>query len=130
MVRGAGGGVVITEDRMSPMKQRRTRQTAALSKLGADRVTAFLRWSRRRGGVLACRLINARLDVGETLDKLFRGPIEHGFFLKAKETEDGEWEIEFGCHASPDAGDGGTRRVCFDTKGTVRNGRPMSQWIA
>ncbi len=56
---------------------------------GDRRLLAFPRWARNEPEVLACKLINERLDKGKTLDAVLSKPGQYGYLLEVKEGGDG-----------------------------------------
>lgn len=103
--------------------------------LGDARLTAFLRAAAddRDCHVLAVKLINDRLDRGESLTAIFADQGRsfeegYGFQLSATPTADSAYHVEFGCQVSPDAGDGGCWGVAFDGD-AVRSIAIESIWV-
>jgi hypothetical protein len=132
--------VTVPTQKSRPMASSPTSRAAERARLllGDDRVLAFLRWTRPaaelddRPRPSACRFINDELEAGETLDQLFSTTTpgaNNGYFLKAKWVRAGCCQIEFGCHAGMDCGDGGEWIVTFSDAGEVVEGEMTSFWM-
>ena len=101
---------------------------------GEKRLLSFLRWSLQTlhmpGDILACTLVNKALDEGRTLGDLFGTRSPDGYKLKISLLPDHTYRIEFGCHAGPEAGDGGEWEVVFTEEGDVKGGKLTSCWMS
>ena len=80
--------------------------------------------------ILACTLVNQHLDAGRTLDDLFGSKSPNSYQLKTDILAAHTYLIEFGCHAGPEAGDGGTWEVVFTKEGDVEGGKLTSHWVS
>ncbi len=102
----------------------------ARRRLGDERLLAFLRACRNYDDILACKLINDKMDEGKNLDEIFYTGNEYGYLLAVRGGKGGAFAISFGCQAGPTAGDGGTWKVQFDSDGEIFDMQLKDQWIS
>ena len=113
------------------MTTRHTDNARARKRLGDKRLLAFLKHVHQRPGEpLACQLFHEALERGETLEALFNGPGESGFFVETRRTGGGWWRINFGYVAGPMTGDGVDQEVKFNRAGEVEETGSVSCWIS
>jgi hypothetical protein len=79
-----------------------------------EQLIAFFRAIQGATEVLAVKLINKELDDGMSLDKIFYTGEIFGYALSIRKLSGSKFKISFGCHAGPDAGDGGEWKVKFN----------------
>lgn len=116
---------------------------AARALLGDARIVTFLRavYVREQEQVsgkptTALRIAVRDLQKGTDLNELFvpwdmpGEKFKLGFKLRAKQLPDGRYEIEFGCNAGGNAGDGGAWLVAFGEGDQVLSIESLGWWIA
>ncbi len=103
------------------MSERERDVRRARSRISDEQLIAFLRAIRDDEAVFAAQLINEQLDKGESLDAIFCTGDEFGFLLDVKRRSGSNFQIFFGCHAAPLAGDAATWKVQFDGRGQVES---------
>ena len=84
-----------------------------------------------KDNILAVKLINERIQEGESLQEIFRE--KSGFSLcshKISDNEDTKYKIKFGCSAGSEAGDGGEWEVVFDKDDNIKECNQIGQWIS
>ncbi|MDI6699322.1 MAG: hypothetical protein QME85_10365 [Candidatus Saccharicenans sp.] len=111
--------------------------TGARKILGDKRLINFLRFINEKSSkgefmfdVLAVKLINEKLDRGQSLDELFDEDSDFGYQLRVFKYNELHYRIEFGCQAGPMAGDGATWDVWFNQDGSVSSAEMISFWIS
>ena len=112
------------------MNKRERDIRAARQHLSDARLVAFLRAANESEyGVLAIRLICEALDQGKTLDDIFYNGTDFGYMLSVDHMSESSFQIHFGYHAAPLAGDGGLWDVSF-TGDEVASINIGSTWIS
>lgn len=112
------------------MNKRERDARAARQHLSDARLVAFLRAANEsETGVFAISLICEVLDQGKTLDDIFYNGTDFGYMLSVDHMSESSFQIHFGCHAAPLAGDGGLWDVSF-TGDEVASISIGSTWIS
>jgi len=97
--------------------------------LSDQRLKAFFRAAQAHSSLGAVQLINGLIDDGQKLDSIFYTGDAFGFSLSVSQTSSDEVTIEFGCQVAPEAGDGGSWQVIFESD-TVALLAAGSEWIS
>lgn len=111
--------------------------TKARKILGDKRLLNYLRFINEKGSkggfmfdVLAVKLINEKLDRGQSLDVLFDKESDFGYQLRVFKYNELHYRIEFGYLAGPMAGDGATWNVWFNPDESVSSAEMVSFWVS
>ena len=112
------------------MNNREQSVNAARALIPDGLLVEFFRAIRSHNDVLAAKLINQRLDDGQTLDQIFYTGEDYGFLLSIERLPNSAFGISFSCLAGPLAGDGGEWQVVFDNSGKVRSISGGLLWVS
>ena len=114
-------------------RKKATKFATVLKLAGRARLTQFLRTLHSEPNILACGLINAQLNQGESLEEIFRRDSSQGFpsgyYLSAEQVEEDDFLITFGYCAGGAAGDGGEWRIKFASDDSVQHCTKESEHI-
>lgn len=117
--------IFLTHQALMTPRKTATKFPTVLKLLGRARLTQFLRSLQSEPNILACGLINAHLNQGESLEKIFRRDssegIPSGYYVEAEQVEEDDFLITFGYCAGGLAGDGGQWTVKFASDDSVQN---------
>ncbi|KXK27600.1 MAG: hypothetical protein TR69_WS6001000044 [candidate division WS6 bacterium OLB20] len=109
-----------------------------MPKLSDKQVVNFLN-AASPGSCLAVQLAQDHLKEGKSIKELFTkhsspfgitDEAVYGHYIKAHKLSEKRYQIEFGCHAGPLAGDGGTWIVEFDKDDKVVSCDQVGRWIS
>ena len=111
------------------MNTREQEVRASRELISDQRLKAFFRAAQAHSTLQAVRLINREIDAGQTLDSIFYTGDVFGFSLSVSQTGSDQATIEFGCQVAPEAGDGGSWQVVFESD-TVALLATGCEWIS